>query len=99
MTEDSHASAVFDCMVFLQAAVRREGPAGACLALAEAGVIKLYISRAILAEVRDVLTRPVLRRKFSVLNDGFVDEFITAIRAMSIYFQEVPEVVHYARDP
>ena len=29
--------AVFDCMAFLQGAAKAEGPAGACLALAEEG--------------------------------------------------------------
>jgi predicted nucleic acid-binding protein len=55
--------AVFDCMVFLQGAARRESPVGACLLLVdlgmvELGMIELCISEEILAEIRDVLTRP-----------------------------------------
>ena len=75
MTEE-HASAVFDCMVFLQGAARRGGPAGLCLSLAEAGAIRLFLSDEILAEVLDVLTRPELRRKFPILTEKYVDEFL-----------------------
>ena len=50
--------AVFDCMVFLQGAARRESPAGACLLLVELEAVELYLSKEIIAEVRDVLTRP-----------------------------------------
>jgi putative PIN family toxin of toxin-antitoxin system len=99
MTEDRHANAVFDCMVFLQGAARRESPAGVCLSLAEAGAIGLFISEQILTEVRDVLTRPVLRRKFPVLTEEYVDEFLAAVRAMSTCRQDVPAVFRYARDP
>jgi predicted nucleic acid-binding protein len=50
--------AVFDCMMFLQGAARRESPAGACLLLVELNAIELCISQEIMAEVRDVLARP-----------------------------------------
>jgi predicted nucleic acid-binding protein len=40
-------SAVFDCMIFLQAAISDRGPAFACLALAESKVIRLYVSATI----------------------------------------------------
>src|ERR1019366_5907499 len=45
--------AVFDCMVFLQGAARRESAAGACLLLVESDVIELYVSQEIMAEVND----------------------------------------------
>ena len=54
-------AAVLDCMVYLQAATNDRGPAFACLALVETGEVTLYVSAAILAEVRDVLTRPKIR--------------------------------------
>jgi predicted nucleic acid-binding protein len=55
--------AVFDCMLFLQAATNEAGPAFACFQLVEAGEVSLYVSPEILAEVRDVLNRPSIRRK------------------------------------
>ena len=45
--------AVFDCMVFLQGAARRESAAGVCLLLVESDVIELYVSQEIMAEVND----------------------------------------------
>jgi putative PIN family toxin of toxin-antitoxin system len=98
MTEE-HASAVFDCMVFLQGAARRDGPAGLCLSLAEDGTIRLFLSDEILAEVRDVLTRPEIRRKFPILTERYVDEFLAAISATASYRQDVPQVYRYDRDP
>ncbi len=41
---------VFDCMIFLQGAARRDSPAGACLDLAEQGHIELCVSSEIMAE-------------------------------------------------
>ena len=60
---------VFDCMIFLQGAARRESPAGACLDLAEQSIIELCVSAGILAEVENVLRRPSVRAKFSTLTD------------------------------
>jgi putative PIN family toxin of toxin-antitoxin system len=95
---EEHASAVFDCMVFLQGAARKGGPAGLCLSLAEAGAIQLFLSDEILAEVLDVLTRPELRRKFPILTEKYVEEFMARIRAMSSHRPDVPRVFSYARD-
>jgi predicted nucleic acid-binding protein len=49
---------VFDCMIFLQAAARPKGPAAECMRSVTAGRLELFLSPAIVAEVRDVLTRP-----------------------------------------
>jgi hypothetical protein len=38
--------AVFDCMVFLQAAARNTGPAAACWQLAKTGTLELFVSSA-----------------------------------------------------
>ncbi len=56
--------AVFDCMVFLQAAARTEGPAAACLELVRRGKIDLVTHPEILKEIGDVLTRPKVLAKF-----------------------------------
>lgn len=55
--------AVFDCMIFVQAVTNAAGPASALFQLVDDGQITLYLSPAILAEVREVLGRPKLRRK------------------------------------
>lgn len=91
--------AVFDCMVFLQAAARRDSAAGTCLLLVELGAVELFLSGEILTEIRDVLTRARVRQKFPVLTDDLVDGFLSALEKRSVGVQEVPHVFTYPRDP
>lgn len=56
--------AVFDCMLYLQAATNGAGPAFVCFRLVDEDKVTLCISPEILAEVRDVLSRPSIRKKF-----------------------------------
>jgi putative PIN family toxin of toxin-antitoxin system len=91
--------AVFDCMVFLQAAARRESPAGACLLLVELDAIELAMSQEIMAEVQDVLTRPRIRQRFPALTDQIVDRFLAALEVRTAVVAKVPRVFHFERDP
>jgi putative PIN family toxin of toxin-antitoxin system len=91
--------AVFDCMLFLQGAARRESAAGACLLLVELAAVELCVSEEILAEVRDVLTRPRLRQKFPALSDELVDRFLAALIKRSVVIPNVQRLFLYARDP
>lgn len=91
--------AVFDCMIFLQGAARRESPAGVCLALAEQKIIDLRVSRDILAEVGDVLRRPAVQSKFPALTDGVVAEFITALESIATVIDTVNRGFALERDP
>src|SRR5207245_3824704 len=77
-------SAVFDCMVFLQAATNDQGPAFACLALAEANEVRLHVCPAILAEVQDVLSRPKIRVRFPHLTAELVDLFLLILTTVAI---------------
>lgn len=90
---------VFDCMVLFQAAVRYGGPAAECLRRVEARGINLLVSPATLDELRDVMTRPKLARKFPILSDEHVTEFDTKIRAVATELTDVPTVFALPRDP
>jgi len=90
---------VFDCVVFLQAAARPDGPAGACLRALDAGDLTLYISSEILLEVRDVLQRPKLRQRFPTLPPGNVDNILQNIQSKSLLIAFVPPVCSLPRDP
>ena len=90
---------VFDCMIFLQGAARRESPAGICLLLVELGAVELCLSKEISNEIRDVLTRPSIRQKFSSLTDELVDQFLGALERQSVMFSDVPHAFTYERDP
>jgi putative PIN family toxin of toxin-antitoxin system len=91
--------AVFDCMVFLQGAARPAGPARACFRLVEEGQVILCLSPAILAEVRDVLTRPKTLRQFPLLTREWVETFLQNAGAKAVLLTQVPRVVVLERDP
>ena len=93
------ARVVFDCMVFLQGAARRESPAAACLLLAELGVVELCVSAEILSEIRDVLTRPSIQQRFPVLTDAMVDRFLSALGKHSLLISPASRLFVYERDP
>jgi len=86
-------------MMFLQAAARRESPAGACLLLVELGAVELLLSKDIIAEIRDVLSRPRVRQRFPALNGELVDRFQAAIENRGVLIPDVPRVFSYERDP
>jgi predicted nucleic acid-binding protein len=69
-------TAVFDCVIYVQAAISRDGPAGACLALVEDGQVKLFTSPPILAECQETLSRPKIRRRFAHLTDEMVESYL-----------------------
>jgi putative PIN family toxin of toxin-antitoxin system len=92
-------AAVFDCMLFLQAATSDRGPAFACLSLVEAGQVALYVSPPILAEVQDVLMRPKIQAKFPHLTRDRVDLFLQKVATLATLVNEVPDAGFPVRDP
>lgn len=97
--KEAASVAVFDCNVFLQAAAREKSIAAECLRLVEDGVIKLYLSEEILAEVEDVLNRPEVRNHFQTLTEEIVDAFLLRLRKTSQIIRQVPQKFSYSRDP
>ncbi len=90
---------VFDCMIFLQAAVNPNGPAAECFRAVRQRRLELYVSRAVLDEVADVLRRLSLKRRFPRLTEGFVTEFISHLVGNSVFIDDVPDVIRLTRDP
>jgi len=86
-------------MIYLQAAARPNGPAAACLRLALLRQIELCVSAAILEEVKDVLSRDQLRRKFPALTDDAVDALIRDVQSVAFFVDVVPHVFDLPRDP
>ncbi|HET6383730.1 MAG TPA: putative toxin-antitoxin system toxin component, PIN family [Armatimonadota bacterium] len=91
--------AVYDCMVFVQAAFRGYGPAAACLEAAADGRVRLFASDTVLAEVEDVLSRPAVRRRRRHLTADFVSAFLQRLRSIAVVIERAPERFSYARDP
>lgn len=91
--------AVFDCMVLLQGAARPRGPAAACLRLVDEEQVALCVSGDVLAEVRDVLTRPEVLKRFPGLSPQWVASFVENIEWKASRFADVPRVIPLERDP
>ena len=92
-------SAVFDCMVFLQGAGRPAGPARACFRLVDEDRVTLCLSAEVIAEVRDVLTRPKTQRKFPLLSPEWVETFVQNAESKAVVLSEVPKAFTLERDP
>lgn len=90
---------VFDCMIYVQALARKTGPAAACLYHTAAGDCELVVSDEIVAEIRDVVNRPKLRKEFIKATDEDVEAFFRRIAAMTRRVESVPGVVILSRDP
>jgi putative PIN family toxin of toxin-antitoxin system len=90
---------VFDCMVYLQAAVSDRGTSFAVLQRVQAGELELLVSEPILAEVRDVLTRPKTVRRFPRLTAARVAAFLERVDQHATLVQAVPAAFVHARDP
>ena len=86
-------------MIFLQAAARPMGPAAALLELVEVGALELLVSDACIEELREVLTRPSLQRKFPSLSISAVQDFLNRIHACSVYSVNSANVFVLERDP
>ena len=90
---------VFDCMVFVQALANDAGPASACFDLVREGRVELCVSPNVLAEVRDVLNRPKLRKKLPALTPERAEAFLDDVLGHATLVTDVPHRFRYDRDP
>ena len=92
-------SVVYDCMVFLQGLISESGVAVSCFELFENGIIELFVSEEVLAEIKDVITRPKLQARYSRLTDERAEKLIEILRTKATLIKNVPHIFDYARDP
>ena len=90
---------VFDCMLFLQAAANRKSPAARALNLLDTGEIRLFVSKQILKEVREVISRPEVRQCLPGITDDGVEAIFDRLRKRAVLVRQVPKVFSYPRDP
>ena len=83
---------VFDCNVFVQGIANRNSPARKALRLFFDGAISLFVSEAILREVRDVLSRPEVRHRLPGINDRIVNALLSKLEALQRSSQAVMNV-------
>lgn len=91
-------TAVFDCMVFVQAVANARGPAAACWELAGDGTVILFVSPPTVVELGDVLTRPKLAQKLYISAEA-ARAFLAEVGRRCVLVTAVPERFAYPRDP
>ncbi len=99
MTRDTALSAVFDCMLYLQAAISEDGPASELVRHAECGNISLFVSGEILQEIRNVLSRPRAVAKYPFLTSEFIEAYLTRVARFAKFVTTFPPSFSYSRDP
>lgn len=90
--------AVYDCMLFFRAAVRPSS-VHPLFELIDQGNVEIALSPDVLAEVRDVLTRPKLVAKYPALTTEAVDAFLAQYLRLARWIDNVPEHYSLVRDP
>jgi len=90
--------AVYDCMLFFRAAARPR-LARPLFDFVHGGQVTLCLGPDVLAEIRDVLTRPKLVAKYPALTKQAVDAFLAQHLRMATWINDVPEHYVLARDP
>jgi len=97
--KENPPSVVFDCMIFLQGLIKERGAAVECLEAFESGSIRLWVCEEILREIADVLTRPKLQAKFSLLTTERAEKLLQTLRQKATLINSVPQLFKYSRDP
>lgn len=99
MSAPVEAGVVADTGVCLRATINAVNVSSSLLRKAEAGEMQLYISRDLLDEVQDVLTRPEIRAKNTRLSDEALQAFLREVEARAILIDPLPSHFSYSRDP
>jgi uncharacterized protein len=91
--------AVFDTNIFFQAAISQTGPSFECWNLVLAGSVQVYMSAEIFAEIREVASRPKLRKAFPNLGGPAASQLLRNFRNKSIFVMSVESTAFEIRDP
>lgn len=86
-------------MLFLQGLISESGIAVSCFELFENGIVELFVSEEVLAEIQDVITRPKLQARYSRLTDERAQRLIEILRLKATLIKSPPRVFNYTRDP
>lgn len=91
--------AVFDCVVLVQSLISEAGPAARTLELFEQSKFSIAVSRDILFEIREVLSRSTLRQSYPRLTDERVEQLIEVLLYRGKFFRQIRRHYEYVRDP
>ena len=96
MSDSSPEKLVYDCNVFLQFLLNRNGPGGRCVCLALDGHVQLFMSDAVLDELRQLPGKPFCFRQG--ITDAVVADFITELLPRLTYVDDVPKAFEHPID-
>ncbi len=91
--------AVFDCNLCLRSIIAPYGLAAACFDLLGTEAVTVFVSRDILSEVKETLSRSSLQQKFPELTHRSTERILERLRESGILIYNVPETFRYPRDP
>lgn len=91
--------AVFDCNIFIQAMLNPQGVAARCLDAVRNQEVELYLSKAALDEIRDVILRPNILVRLPDATAEQIEAFVENIINLSSFIKVVPPRFKYERDP
>ena len=97
MSESPHDKVVYDCNVYLQFLFNRNGPSGRCVCLALDGEVELFVSDAVLNELRALPEKPFCARVG--ITEAIVEDFVTELLPRAIYVNDVPKAFEHPIDP
>lgn len=88
---------VYDCNVFVQALININGPSGACIRLALAKDVSLFLSEPVLAEIRQAPARRATAKLgvTAARTETLIENLLTA----AVIVTDVLERFVYSRDP
>lgn len=90
---------VFDCNIFLQSLLNPNGVAAKCVEAVRSGNAKLFVSKATLEEIRDVILRPNILSRLPDADEFQIESFIEHIAAISTFVDSVKHKFDFERDP
>ena len=91
-------TAVYDCMVLLQALSKPNRTSGHCFRAVIDGRVRLAVSNGTLLEVEDVVNRPDLRERVFKVTDAQVRSFLDLLVRVSVLVADVPMVCRLPGD-
>jgi putative PIN family toxin of toxin-antitoxin system len=80
---------VFDCNIYLQSILNKNGPAARCMELVDSGEIVLFISAFVLTEIRKLPHHRKLMR-FTQMTDEKIAAYLNNLVGKAISLNHVP---------
>ncbi|MDQ3635976.1 MAG: hypothetical protein M3405_15955 [Acidobacteriota bacterium] len=88
---DNKYRVVFACNIFWQMFFSKKGVGAKCRKLLDEGKIILFVIYEVLAEVKDVLTRPETQSRFPQVTNENDDAFLKDICDKAILLKSIPQ--------